>query len=325
MIVRARVKGSARIPDMRRWPTRKQFRRLALAALLLALVGFVGLWIVTSTLVGEPRAFPPVQELPSPAGTTSEAPRRETLRVLTLNLAHGRKDGMSHILCSTSTIQANLDDIAAVLRRERPDVVALQEADGPSIWSGSFHHVRYLAEAAAFRYFVRGEHVKGLKLSYGTALLSRLPIGEPRSFTFEPSPPTFAKGFLVATAEWPGESGTKVDIVSVHVDFFSESVRRRQAEEVVRRLSPRTRPLVVMGDLNSDWTEPDSTLRKIAAGLGLTAYRPDAPGLETFSFTSRRFDWILLSPELEFRRHEVLRDVLSDHLAIVAEIGLAGR
>ena len=64
-----------------------------------------------------------------------------TLRVMTLNLAHGRGEAFHQLFQKSTTIIQNLDEISAMLKREQADVVALQEADAPSFWSGNFHHV----------------------------------------------------------------------------------------------------------------------------------------------------------------------------------------
>ena len=63
------------------------------------------------------------------------------LRVMTLNMAHGRGDSFHQLLQTTDTTMGNLDAIALMLNREQPDVIALQEADGPSFWSGNFNHI----------------------------------------------------------------------------------------------------------------------------------------------------------------------------------------
>jgi hypothetical protein len=81
----------------------------------------------------------------------------DSLIVASLNLAHGRGDSVNQLFVSTPTIRANLGRIAKLLRRERPDLVALQEADGPSRWSGGVDHVAYLAEQAAYPAQVRGQ------------------------------------------------------------------------------------------------------------------------------------------------------------------------
>jgi len=66
---------------------------------------------------------------------TSPRPQASTLKVMTLNIAHGRSTGFHQLLQSRSTVVRNLDHIRAVLSREKPDLLGLQEADGPSFWS----------------------------------------------------------------------------------------------------------------------------------------------------------------------------------------------
>jgi len=305
----------------RRWP--KRLAALGLGRLGLALAVVLGAFALTALVVGEREVALQAAETgasarPRPSGASSN-----TLRVMTLNLAHGRKDGANQILQSTRRIRSNLNEIAPVLVKAGPDVVALQEADGPSIWSGAFSHVQHVAEKAEFRYCVRGEHVKGMKLSYGTALLSMLPLRAPVSRTFAPSPPTFSKGFVLATVAWPGEQGRQAHVVSVHLDYSRKSVRRSQARELLEYLAPREQPAIIMGDFNCDWLTTDSALRLLADGLGLKAHEPDAPAPATFPFSGKRLDWILISPDLEFVRHEVLPDVVSDHLPVLAEIRFA--
>ena len=314
-----------RLKLMKQPRKRQKLQRLAAATLAVVVLGIGIATVLSYALAGARDSRPPVSR--TAHARASAPPGRAVLKVMTLNVAHGRKDGTHQLLQSTATIRAHLDDIARVLSRVSPDVAALQEADGPSFWSGNFDHVAYLAEESSFGYFVRGEHVSGMKLSYGTALVSGLPLENARSVTFAPSPPTPAKGFLVATVEWPLPSGqsSRVDIVAVHLDFSRQSARDSQVDEIVRALSPRRRPLIIMGDFNCSWTGEEPTLRTLAEKLGLRAFRPEQPSaqLVTFPARQRRLDWILISSELEFVSCEVLPDVLSDHRAVVSEITFA--
>jgi len=234
--------------------------------------------------------------------------RSAPLRVMTLNVAHGRGTTAHQIGQRKHAFETNLDAIARMLRREQPDVVALQEADGPSSWSGGFDHVRRLAELAGYPHRFRGRHVDTPRLSYGTALLSTRPLGDPASHRFAPSLPTPLKGLVVATV---GD----VDVVSAHLDFLREEVRRRQVADLIESLGARNRPLVLLGDFNVEWGD---TLRHLAESLDLHAYAPDSKGLATFE--DRRIDWIFLSRGLEFVRYAVVPDVLSDHRAVVADV-----
>lgn len=243
------------------------------------------------------------------------------LRVLTLNVAHGRSDGLNQLLQRTSTIESGLRKIAETLQHEAPHVVALQEADGPSFWSGSFDHVETLAHQGGLSQWIRAENVNGLGISFGTAILSDVPLRDPLAGSFQPNWPTFSRGFVVATAEWPGRPGFLVDVVSVHLDFARAGVRRAQAMELVAILRERGQPLIVMGDLNSTWNAEDDAVRVLADGLSLKARNPEE-NLITFPSRGTRIDWILISNELEFHSHRVLPDVLSDHRAVLAEIAV---
>ena len=65
------------------------------------------------------------------------------LRIVTLNIAHGRNQAANQLLLGKQDIEKNLKTIAQVLRESGADVIALQEADGPSRWSGNFDHIGY--------------------------------------------------------------------------------------------------------------------------------------------------------------------------------------
>lgn len=244
------------------------------------------------------------------------------LTVMTLNMAHGRGDSFHQLLQTTDTTLGNLDAIAVMLNREQPDVIALQEADGPSFWSGNFNHVAYLAERSPYSWAVNGQQVAGIGLSYGTALLSSLELQQPQAITFDPSLALIRKGFVVSTIDWPGQPDVQVDIVSVHLDFSSEYTRRQQARELIAVMRDRGRPMIVMGDLNTDWHHEDSTVRLITTELDLSAHSPDAQGMATFPLSGKRLDWILLSKNLEFNSYHVVADVLSDHRGVVAKVAL---
>jgi endonuclease/exonuclease/phosphatase family metal-dependent hydrolase len=242
------------------------------------------------------------------------------LKVMTLNLAHGRSAGRHQILQSSSSITRNLDSVARLLERESPDVVAFQEADIASAWNGSFNHAEYLAHRAEYDFSVSGEHVRGLDLSYGTAMISRVGINEARSVTFNPRPPLPSKGFVISTITWPGSEAVEVDIVSVHLDFASAKTRRRQVERMVGELAHSDRPLIIMGDFNCEWGSRGSVLRQLADNLDLQVFEPESPRYTSFPGWNKRLDWILISPEFRFENYNVLPDVVSDHLGVTARI-----
>lgn len=298
-------------------PRRPRVRRWFLIALVLTLIA--GAVAVTAPYLAQGDAMGPAV-----SGTTEAGPdgaRPAALTIMSLNLAHGRKTGFHQALLRAETIKGHLQEVAGVLREHAPDFVGLQEADGPSLWSGRFDHVAFLAKAAGFHAFCRGEHVRGLGLRYGTGCLSRRPMSEARSYTFRPSPPTPSKGFVVASFPGIGPRGQDLTVVSVHLDFARKRVRRRQAKTIIKALEDRG-ALVVMGDFNTDWGPSEgepSSVRSVAEALSLRAYQP-ADAMPTFPTFNSRLDWILISDELKFESYEVLPDEISDHRAVLAKI-----
>jgi endonuclease/exonuclease/phosphatase family metal-dependent hydrolase len=256
------------------------------------------------------------------------------LRVATLNVAHGRHDGRNQMLQKGSTIEANLREVAALLEIVEADVVALQEADGPSRWSGRFDHVEYLTRASGHACFVHGYHAESWLYRFGTALASDVMLSNPVVHSFAPTPPTIRKGFVLATIRWrprhdphkDGSAPISVRLVSVHLDFSRAKVRDAQIAEMVARLSgdsQYTSPLIVMGDFNADWFAKRSSVRQLAEQLDLRVFEPLDENSTTYRGNTR-LDWILLSRSLDFARHQVVQDVVSDHRMVVADVVLAG-
>lgn len=283
-------------------------------------------------LVGSAFLLIDFSDLPAQRQLTVQVPTAQpshigaTLKLLSVNLAHGRKDGLNQLLQSASTTRGNLLDIATIVEQSGAHVVALQEADAPSRWSGSFDHVSLLARQAGYPAYTRSSHAVSWLFSYGTALLSRASLLETVHHTFQPSPPTMNKGFTLARIAWKPGSDTKtplyLDIVSVHLDFSRSRVREEQIAELIDVLSRRTNPRVVLGDFNSDWASDEAVLRSLVERSGLQVYRPQADDLGTYNSGGRRLDWVLISGDLEFRSYGVLPDIVSDHLAVITEIGV---
>lgn len=249
--------------------------------------------------------------------TADIPPSQLPLRVMTLNIAHGRSDGFHQVFQTTRAIRSHLDQIADVIRRENPDIVALQEADGPCWWSGRFDHVQYIADKAGMPYCFRGEHNHHFGLTYGTAIISKVPLTDNESITFPSSWPTPPKGFVVCEIKW---NDLDVDVISLHLDFLRASVQREQVGLIVEKLTERKRPVIVMGDFNCDW-QKDSPLRMLCQQLGLKAFQPEqTEGMESYGNTNR-LDWILITPAKEdFSTYTTLPDIVSDHLAVISEI-----
>ena len=270
---------------------------------------------------------------PTNAATPVHAPaphgsRGTTLRLMTLNVAHGAKAPVPPAFYRRTTIEKNLSDIARVVRAEEPDVLAMQEADKRSFWSAWIDHVAWIGEEAGYENRLFGAHrdvaAGPFAMHHGTALLSLLPLGNRASKAFSTGW-TDDKGFVFATIAVPGFEGRRVDIVSVHLDPIWEGRRRTQVAMMADALAERgARPLVVMGDMNAQWAGGTEAIGKLVDALRVRPYlRADARATYPAGSPSRRIDWILLSDDLEFVTYRTIEDVVSDHRGVIADVRLA--
>jgi len=247
---------------------------------------------------------------------------RSNIRLLSLNMAHGRRRAFNQMFVSSEKREQNLLDIASQIQHSSADIVALQEADAPSRWSGNFNHVEYLQNATNLQCAMQGHHADTWLFTYGAALLTRSYSYGHRSIRFNPTPPTPTKGFVKATIDWSfNEQVVPVTVVSVHLDFASKIARTSQIQQMVNVLQNIDTPLIIMGDLNSYWWQTDSQVRMLSDELSLKVFNAEDQSLGTFkSESGKRLDWILISNDLDFVDYRVLPQTVSDHMAIYAEI-----
>ena len=240
------------------------------------------------------------------------------LTLLTLNMAHGRSDGKSQLFQSNDVIEQNVNAIGKFISNEKAHVVALQEADGPSWWSGDFSHVKRVGALGKMSAAVQGSNVSGLGLSYGTALVTQLKVSDAQQITFEKNAPTFSKGFVVATCKWPGSPDFEFNVVSLHLDFASNNVRVRQLAILTDYIKKSSKPVIIMGDFNSDMSS--SLLANFMSNLALKTWKQNDTSIVTFPKLKTRIDWIFVSREFQIIEQYVLNEVLSDHRAVKAII-----
>jgi len=300
----------------------------AARALYVVLISGICLLVISACTVTGGTTGPETQYL-TPTRNANQASNSERvfkgdLKILTLNLAHGRKAALNQLLLNEQVIRKNLEDIAGVFKKVDADIVALQEADGPSGWSGNFDHIKLLAQQAGYPWYTRAIHASGNMYNFGTALLSKVEFTQVLRHSFTPSPPTLTKGFIMGQVEWlpDDESGSPliIDIISLHLDFLSADVRQKQIQELISVMADRKHPMIMLGDFNSDLSAAHSAVNEAISRCHLLAYRPLAKDLATYKKNEGRFDWILISRELAFKSYIVLPEVLSDHNAVMAVI-----
>jgi exodeoxyribonuclease III len=231
--------------------------------------------------------------------------------------------------------QSRLDAIADVIRREQPDVLALQELKG---WPARRAHdfAARLGMHAHLAPSVFGQPV---------AVLARAPLTRTRSITWR-----LHHAAAVATV---GD----LTVVSTHLNPFSPERRRREATWLAACFFRTRHKVLIAGDLNSldpatDHAEaldrvdpryqrrhrgpdgtPDTRAIKAMLDAGFVdvgrGIGPTVPteGLRKDEFGAFRLDYLMASPPLAQRTRyvSVLRDEVtdtaSDHYPVVASFG----
>lgn len=303
--------------------------RQATMSLQRIIIILVALSFATSLVSCAPKRTREYPELQMKSGrkariAVSESQRLEpiALKVVSLNLAHGRKRSINQIILTVEDIKKNLDAISSFLKNEAPDIIALQEADAPSNWSGKFNHIDYLSKEAGYDWYVHSVHSESSLGNYGTAILSRVHIKNGVRHDFVPTPPSKQKGFTAAEIllydNTETEEDVLLDVVSVHLDFFRKSNRTVQMVELEKWLEERNNPVIIMGDFNADWHSDGELLQKFINSRHLKVYAPEGEDLATYK--SKRLDWIFISDCLDFKTYYSAGDILSDHQAVISEI-----
>ena len=264
----------------------------------------------------------PVPTAPTAVGTSVPEKTDDVVRLLTLNLAHGRGPRQTHV--RRGRLENNLARVADAVCNIGPDIVALQEADGPSAWSGNFDHVARLAQDTQLENHFRGDHNPfdndRFSLQTGTALLANGQLEDPVSVSFSENWRD-TKGFVAASIPIAAWGGQHLRVASVHLDFLAPNVRRRQIQHMSDVLGDREGPLVVLGDLNCCFEKESHSMELLTEALGLRAFQPEAPSPTYPAFNpKRRLDWILISDDLDFGGYGTLHTLASDHLMVTADL-----
>jgi len=253
---------------------------------------------------------------PTPSSTANPVADSETLCVATFNLAHLRGHGRHQIVTTAAARQRYLKALDQTLSDHDIALLALQEVDGPSWWSGGLDMADLIASSRDWTACLRSSSVRGLGLDYGNALLSRFRLRHGQAITWPGVWAAAPKGALAARLQW-GER--RLTVVSLHLEPVWTGVRRRQARLLADWLSAWPAPYLVMGDFNTDWTSDGSALRLLAKRLNLRTWPQPDQSPATFD-DGRRLDWILVSDPLRLSRPTVIDNTPSDHRLVACTL-----
>lgn len=234
---------------------------------------------------------------------------KKTLRVMTYNIHVGV--GMDKKL--------DLQRIADVINRERPDLVGLQEVDRGVRRTEGRDEIVELARLTRMDFaFAPNLDYQGGK--YGVAILSRWPIKHTVHHMFENKREAERRGMLKVEIEVEKKT---INFVTTHLDYQFEDGRLFETEQLMRLIDDAKGPLIVVADLNDI---PEGSAYKLMRTKFDDVWVMSRAKGEGFSYPAdkpvKRIDHIFYrtGDRVRAKKAWVVATLASDHVPVVAEL-----
>jgi endonuclease/exonuclease/phosphatase family metal-dependent hydrolase len=234
---------------------------------------------------------------------------KRTIRVMTYNIHVGV--GMDKKL--------DLQRIADVINRERPDLVGLQEVDRGVERTERRDEIVELAALTRMEYaFAHNLTYQGGQ--YGVAILSRYPIRASEHRMFLNTRETERRGMIRVEVRIDRKP---IHFATTHLDYQFSDGRLFEAEQLLENIRDIKGTLIVAGDFND---QPDGTTYKLMSTKFDDAWSANREKHAGFSYPAdkpiKRIDYIFFrsSDGVKARRSWVVETLASDHIPVVADL-----
>lgn len=235
------------------------------------------------------------------------------LKVMAYNIHHANPPSKPKVI--------DIDAIVEVIRRQNPDLVALQEVDVNTGRSGNMDQATIIAEKLGMYYFF----AKAIDYDggdYGQAILSRFPISEEQIHRLPSSPELGGEPRIMATVKVALTGGKFLRFGTVHLDAQKDSKNRiLQAEELNLIAANEVLPFVIAGDFNA--TPTDQALQLLKKEWNPTC--EDCPFTIPVINPRKAIDFIMFDNQHKWEvvSHQVIDEqYASDHLPVVGILKL---
>lgn len=244
----------------------------------------------------------------APLSANLPAPKK-TLRVMTFNIHTGV--GVDKRL--------DLQRIADVIMRERPDLVGLQEVDRGVRRTEGIDEIAELARMTRMDYAF-GHNLDYQEGQYGVAVLSKFLIQKIDHRKYQNRREAERRGMLRVEVDVGGRT---INFATTHLDYQRDDGRLFETEQLLRYLGDVKSPLIVVGDFND---EPAGSAYKLMLTKFADAWIGSRAKEDGFSYSadkpSKRIDYIFYRTDAGVRAKKawVVRTLASDHLPVMAEL-----
>src|SRR5690625_256275 len=247
----------------------------------------------------------------SSASDQNESNEQHVLRVMSYNIHHANPPSEPGLISTEA--------IAEVIRKEDPDLVALQEVDVNNRRSGEdLHQAEAIAEELGM-YFHFAKAIDYQGGFYGNAVLSKFPILDRMDVELPAM-----EGVETEDRVWAGikvdVQGTELWFGSTHLDFKTEENNLYQSDMLIRAFAEMYIPVIIAGDFNA--TEHSTTMQLFDEHFERTC-PGDCPPTFPQIDPHRAIDFIIFQPKDAFETilHRVVEEeYASDHRPVMAEL-----
>ena len=207
----------------------------------------------------------------------------------------------------------HIEEVAATIRKYRPDVVALNETHR-NTWQARFEDQTAQLQRLTGMNIVFGRSYRFMGGDFGNAVLTR---GEIVSSQVHDLPGTGEPRTLLECVL--RVNGGMVQFYATHTAAWaslSRETRRAQLACINEHVRASGLPYIVAGDLNAPADAPE--VREFLAANALVIAGDPSAG--THRVTEQRLDYILTDPRWKVSSARVLDDGPSDHRPLLAEL-----
>ena len=237
------------------------------------------------------------------------------LRVMTYNIHHANPPS------KIESGEIDLNAIANVIKRENPDIVALQEVEMNTIRSGETDQAKALAEKLGMQAFF-GRAIDFEGGYYGVAILSKYPLTETLITPLPEDADPEAEDRVLITANITLPNGEIIRFGSTHLDVRSERNRNQQVKAINKIASKEHLPFIIAGDFNS--VPESNAIAELDKQFTRTCIENCEPTIPVDN-PNRTLDYIVYTKDSPFRvvSQKVIQEkYASDHLPVVATLEL---
>jgi endonuclease/exonuclease/phosphatase family metal-dependent hydrolase len=212
----------------------------------------------------------------------------------------------------------DLQRIADVILKEKPDLVGLQEVDRGVKRTEGKDEIAELATMTHMDYaFAHNLDYQGGQ--YGVAMLSRFLLNNVEHRMFENKREAERRGMLLAQVDLGGKL---VNFVTTHLDYQYSDGRVFETEQLLKFLENVNGPLILVADMND---EPTGDAYKLMSSKFSDAWATSRQQSDGFSYPAdkpvKRIDYVFYRGDgMKVKKAKTVETLASDHVPVIVDL-----